>query len=199
MRAGPEVPGARPAPAAGRAARHQRAGEGLPRSTRRPASCASATARAAPARLSARRCALDYDYGVGRAGNVGAGLDHQRPGAAAGLTGGATRCPPGAARTPRRVTEGEQQITRYLQHRDRLVTAQDFETITLRTPGVAIGRVEVLPAFHPALSPNEPGRRAGRGDADGHSALRAGPAGRAGPGPLFLDAIACWLSTRGGW
>jgi hypothetical protein len=47
------------------------------------------------------------------------------------------------------VAEGEKQISRYLQHRDRLVTIDDFEAITLRTPGVDIGRVEVLPNFHP--------------------------------------------------
>ena len=34
------------------------------------------------------------------------------------------------------VAEGEKQIARHLQHRDRLVTAADFEAITLRTPGV---------------------------------------------------------------
>ncbi len=47
------------------------------------------------------------------------------------------------------VLEGETQITRYLQHRDRLVTMQDFDTIVRRTPGVEIGRLDVLPAYHP--------------------------------------------------
>ena len=50
---------------------------------------------------------------------------------------------------PETVADGEKQIARHLQHRDRLVTAADFEAITLRTPGVEIGRVEVLPAFNP--------------------------------------------------
>lgn len=50
------------------------------------------------------------------------------------------------------VTQGEKQITRYLQHRDRLVTQQDFDTIVRRTPGVEIGRLDVLPAFHPKNS-----------------------------------------------
>jgi hypothetical protein len=55
------------------------------------------------------------------------------------------------------VSEGEKQIARYLQHRDRLVNAVDFETITRRTPGVDIGRVDVLPAYTPELGTNEPG------------------------------------------
>jgi hypothetical protein len=37
----------------------------------------------------------------------------------------------------------------------------DFESIACRTPGVQIGRVELLPAFHPDLSPNEPGAAPG--------------------------------------
>src|SRR5207249_5536861 len=56
---------------------------------------------------------------------------------------------------------GEKQIRRYLQHRDRLVSVDDFEAIACRTPGVQIGRVEILPAFHPDLVPNEPGAAPG--------------------------------------
>src|SRR5207237_7518792 len=59
------------------------------------------------------------------------------------------------------VGEGEKQVTRFLQHRDRLVNAADFETITMRTPGVEIGRVDVLPAYNPLLSRHEPGNAHG--------------------------------------
>jgi hypothetical protein len=52
------------------------------------------------------------------------------------------------------VDKGEKQISGWLQHRDRLVTAQDFETITERTPGVNIGRVEVLPVYSPTSFSN---------------------------------------------
>ncbi|MGZ8157270.1 MAG: baseplate J/gp47 family protein [Methylobacter sp.] len=55
------------------------------------------------------------------------------------------------------VNDGEKQIKRYLQHRDRLVSVMDFESIAWRTPGIDIGRIEVLPAFHPDFVPNEPG------------------------------------------
>ncbi|HEX6625017.1 MAG TPA: putative baseplate assembly protein, partial [Pyrinomonadaceae bacterium] len=47
------------------------------------------------------------------------------------------------------VEEGERNIPLHLRHRDRLVTAQDFKDIARRTPGVDVGRVEVLPLFHP--------------------------------------------------
>src|SRR5581483_9024915 len=84
---------------------------------------------------------------------------------------------------------------RYLQHRDRAVSAEDFATLALRTPGVAVGRVEVLPAFHPLLSPNAPG------DAPGAVTVMAipqhDPAPAVTPIPdAFVDAIACWLEPR---
>jgi hypothetical protein len=89
-----------------------------------------------------------YDYALGAAGNVSAGQITTPSSLPEGFKvanpvdtwGGAD------AET---VAEGEKQIARYLQHRDRLVTADDFRTIVLRTPGVSIGRVEVLPAYHP--------------------------------------------------
>lgn len=56
---------------------------------------------------------------------------------------------------------GEKQVRRYLQHRDRMVSVDDFESIACRAPGVQIGRIEVLPAFHPDLSPSEPGSAPG--------------------------------------
>jgi len=59
------------------------------------------------------------------------------------------------------ISEAQKQIPRYIQHRDRLVTVADFEAITLRTPGVQIGRVEVLPAFNPDLAPDAPGNAPG--------------------------------------
>ena len=51
------------------------------------------------------------------------------------------------------MAEAERQAARYLQHRDRLVSADDFETIVRRTPGVQIGRVDVLPTFNPQVAP----------------------------------------------
>ena len=59
------------------------------------------------------------------------------------------------------VDDGEKQIKRFLQHRERLVSVDDFESIAWRAPGVDVGRIDVLPAFHPDLSPSEPGSAPG--------------------------------------
>jgi hypothetical protein len=103
---------------------------------------------------------VSYDYGVGSAGNVGPGSINSSPALPAGLkVNNPVRTWNGTE--AEKVSEGEKQIARFLQHRDRLVSVRDFETITLRTPGVDIGRVEVLPAFSPELTPSEPGDAAG--------------------------------------
>jgi hypothetical protein len=68
--------------------------------------------------------------------------------------------------------------------------------VTLRTPGVDIGRVEVLPAFNPELFANEPG------DAPGAVTLmvipRYDPVQPDAPAPdrLFLNAISQHIDAR---
>jgi hypothetical protein len=137
----------------------------------------------------------DYDYGVGAAGNVGAGSINGGPALPAGIkVTNPVRTWNGAEAET--VGEGEKQIARYLQHRDRLVTAADFATVTLRTPGVDIGRVDVIPAYVPALASNEPG------DAAGAVTLmlipRYDPKQPDAPLPdrLFLDAVCNYLEPR---
>jgi hypothetical protein len=101
-----------------------------------------------------------YDYGVGAAGNVGAETINSSPVLPAGFKiSNPIGAWNGAEAEP--VSEGEKQITRFLQNRDRLVNAADFEAVTLRTPGVDVGRVDVIPAYNPELSPSEPGDSAG--------------------------------------
>ena len=53
------------------------------------------------------------------------------------------------------VADGEAAISSWLRHRDRLVTATDFADLTRRTPGVDLGREEVLPLFHPEADPTQ--------------------------------------------
>ncbi len=101
-----------------------------------------------------------YDYGLGSAGNVGAESINKGPALPAGMKV-TNPLPTWGGTDPETVREGEKQISRYVQHRDRLVTASDFETITLRTPGVDIGRVEIVPAFNPDLEQKEPGNAPG--------------------------------------
>jgi hypothetical protein len=136
-----------------------------------------------------------YDYGVGRDGNVGPGSISTSPALPVGLKVSNPVRTWGGAQAET-VSEGEKQITRYMQHRDRLVTASDFEAITLRTPGVEIGRVEVLPAFNPALAPNVPGDAPGavtimlipRYDAQNPEAPM--------PDRFFMDAVCSHLEPR---
>lgn len=136
-----------------------------------------------------------YDYGVGRDGNVGPGSINSSPALPAGLKVSSPVHTWGGAEAET-VSEGEKQIARFLQHQDRLVTTGDFEAITLRTPGVEIGRVEVLPAFNPALAPNVPG------DAPGTVTLMLIPKYDAQnpdapmPDRFFMDAVCSHLEPR---
>jgi hypothetical protein len=138
---------------------------------------------------------VSYDYGAGRAGNVGENAINQAPALPAGLKvfnpvrswGGAE------AET---ILEGEKQITGFLQHRDRLVTAADFETITRRTPGVDIGRVEVLAAYNPTLARQEPGSAPGAVTLmliPKYSSIRPDAPS---PDQPFLASVCAWLDPR---
>ena len=91
--------------------------------------------------------------------------------------------------------DGEAAITRWLRHRDRLVTADDFRDLTRRTPGVDLGRVEVLPLFDPeATGPQQ--------DWPGMVTVmvipRSDPLHPKAPSPdrQFLNAVCDWLSPR---
>lgn len=97
-----------------------------------------------------RKMRASYEYGGGPQGNVAigaikvstdtrlqGGYKIENPIATWGGDAGET------------VADGERNIPLYLRHRDHLVTAQDFADITRRTPGVDVGRVEVLPLFQP--------------------------------------------------
>lgn len=141
------------------------------------------------------RIRTDYAYGAGRAGNVGANAITSSPSLPAGVkVTNPVRTWGGAEAET--VAEGEKQIARYLRHRDRLVSAEDFETIVKRTPGVEIGRVDVIPAFSPELAPSAPG------DAAGAVTLlvipRNDPAHPDAPEPdqPFLDAICDYIDPR---
>jgi len=89
-----------------------------------------------------------YRYGGGPQGQVAIGAINK----SAELPSGFSVSNPVAtwgASSAESVSDGEADITRWLRHRDRLVAADDFADITRRTPGVDLGRVEVLPLFNP--------------------------------------------------
>jgi Baseplate J-like protein len=141
------------------------------------------------------RLRVSYDYGVGSAGNVAAGSINASPALPAGIkVSNPVRTWNGTEAET--VSQGEKQIARYLQHRDRLVSVADFEAITMRTPGVDIGRVEVIPAFNPDLVPNE------AGDAPGAVTLMLIPRNdpRQPDAPvadaIFLNTICRYLDPR---
>ena len=136
-----------------------------------------------------------YDYCAGAGGMVGKGAINSGPGLPAGFKV-SNPVPTWGGTDAETVDEGKKQITRYLQHRDRLVIAEDFKVIARRTPGVTIGRVDVLSAFHPDLSPNEPG------DAPGVVTLMLIPLNdpqhpdAPEPDRMFLDAVCDYLDDR---
>ena len=94
-------------------------------------------------------------FGGGRAGNLPAGTLTRLDGAL--QVGGQ----PAAAITvlqPLPLAEGEEaetleaaekRIPALLRHRDRAVTQEDYRRLALDTPGVDLGRIEVLPRFKP--------------------------------------------------
>ena len=89
-----------------------------------------------------------YRYGGGPQGQVAIGAINK----STALPGGFSVSNPVAtwgASNAESVSDGEADITRWLRHRDRLVAADDFRDIAKRTPGVDLGRVEVLPLFNP--------------------------------------------------
>jgi hypothetical protein len=137
----------------------------------------------------------DYDYGVGRDGNVNENAINSSPALPAGIKV-TNAIPTWGGAEAEAVSEGEKQIAHYLQHRERLVTGEDFKTITRRTPGVDIGRVEVLTAFNPQLGSND------AGDAPGAVTLMVIPKYDAvqpdapSPDRIFLDAICRYIDQR---
>lgn len=95
-----------------------------------------------------QRIVASYASGGGRQGNVGIGSINRSPQIPAGFK----------VTNPIRtwggddaqlVARAEQAVARYVQHRDRLMSVQDFKDITWQTPGVDLGRVDVLPLFNP--------------------------------------------------
>ena len=102
----------------------------------------------------------DYDHTLGAAGNVPPGAITSAPALPAGIkVANPVRTWGGAE--PESIADAERPAARYEQHRDRLVTPEDTEAIALRTPGVDVGRVEVLPCYDPQLGAMPAGDAAG--------------------------------------
>jgi predicted phage baseplate assembly protein len=93
-------------------------------------------------------------FGGGGAGNLAAGSLAEL--AATTVAGG--NAPPIKVSQPLAAAGGEDaetlaqaetRIPLYLRHRERAVTAEDYRSLAFETPGLSVGRVEVLPRFKP--------------------------------------------------
>jgi predicted phage baseplate assembly protein len=95
--------------------------------------------------------AQTYAYGGGAPGNLAAGsikavhpavgsVRHEWP-----TTGGVDG---------ESVTEAERRIPAFLAHRDRAVTPSDFQALALATPGLTLGRAEVVQGLMPGAEPD---------------------------------------------
>ncbi|HEY0069627.1 MAG TPA: baseplate J/gp47 family protein [Chloroflexia bacterium] len=138
---------------------------------------------------------VSYDYSEGNEGNVGTGAVNNSPALPAGIRV-TNPAPTWGGAEPETAADGEKQITRYLQHRDRLVNTGDFETIVRRTPGVSVGRVEVLPAFNPELALAEPGGAPGAVTLMLIPGYDAANPNAPMPDRLFMDAVCAYIDSR---
>jgi predicted phage baseplate assembly protein len=91
------------------------------------------------------------------------------------------------------LAEAEKRIPSRLGHRERALTPDDYRTIARATPGVAVGRVELLPRFKPQQRHD---------DIPGVVTVMTLPARPLGPAPNpradrpFLEAIHGWVDAR---
>lgn len=89
--------------------------------------------------------------------------------------------------------EAERRIPARLNHRERAVTADDYRMLARETPGVAVGRVELLPRFKPQTRQQE---------IPGIVTVMALPDRPLAPAPNpradrpFLEAVHAWLDNR---
>jgi predicted phage baseplate assembly protein len=98
----------------------------------------------------------NYAYGGGRIGNVGIGAIKTSPLLPPGFQV-LNPLPTWGGTEGETVTEAERSIPRVLRHRNRAVSQEDFVDIVRRTPGIDLGRVEVLPLVHPDVGSPSPG------------------------------------------
>ena len=90
-----------------------------------------------------------YEYGGGSEGIVGIGAIRAGAGLPPGLQA-TNPIPTYGGTEAETIAQAEKRIPGELKRRDRLISITDFEDVTLQTPGVDIGRVEVLPLLHPS-------------------------------------------------
>jgi Baseplate J-like protein len=94
--------------------------------------------------------AQTYAHGGGGAGNLAAGsIKAVLP--AIGTV--RHEWPTGGGSDGESVADAERRIPAFLAHRDRAVTADDFQALALATPGLTLGRAEVVQGLMPGADP----------------------------------------------
>ena len=133
-----------------------------------------------------------YDYGGGLRGRVGIGSISRAPLRLPGVQV-SNPVPTWGASDAETVSQAEKRIPATLRHRNVLATQQDYREITLSTPGVDVGRVEVLSLFHPDL-PTQ--------NSEGVVTVMVIPASdphqpdAPSPDQLFLETVCSYLEPR---
>jgi Baseplate J-like protein len=97
-----------------------------------------------------------YFYGGGLAGNVGIAAINASPQLPAGFLV-SNPLPTMGGTAGETVEQAQLRIPLFLQNAGRAVSAQDFHDIVESTPGINLGRVEVLPLFQPDTGVSTPG------------------------------------------
>lgn len=133
-----------------------------------------------------------YDHGGGRQGVVGVAAVSKGTNLPPGMSV-SNPVPTWGGSEPESVADAEQRIPAMLRHRDVLGTVEDYREIVSRTPGVTVGRVEVLSLMHPDL-PLDTSEGVvtvmvvpGTAEPDGHAAR---------PDRLFLETVCTYLEPR---
>ncbi len=91
-----------------------------------------------------------YSHGGGLQGMVGIGTILKSPALPSGVKV-SNPVPTWGGTAAEKVADAERNIPQVMRHRERLISEDDYKDIVLRTPGVDIGRVDILPLFHPKL------------------------------------------------
>ena len=102
----------------------------------------------------ARVRAAELAFGGGAAGNLPPGKIKEITAAGLPLDRLKVRqdWPTRGGRDGETVAEAEQRIPAFLAHRNRAVTAEDFDQLAREVPGQPVGRVEVVPGLVPGAS-----------------------------------------------
>ena len=97
-----------------------------------------------------------YSYGGGVGGNVGIGAINSSPQLPAGFKI-TNPLPTSGGTAGESLDDAELRIPQFLQNAGRAVSATDFKDIVESTPGIDLGRVEIIPLYQPDTGVSTPG------------------------------------------